>query len=218
MKAKTYLSLVVLFVFTSTTLAQNESSGPARQGLEVFSDGLVSLQATFSQTVVGTDGQVEAESTGEVWLQRPGLFRWSYGGEFPELIVADGTKLWLFDPVLEQVTVKAQSGLAEDSPLVLLTDLALMDEQFSVTEVGEFEGLNLLELVSINPESEFDRVLLGFDDTNLALMSLEDAFGLQTRIRFTEIIRNPDLDAGLFEFTPPEGSDVVGDFEIPASE
>ena len=186
-------------------------SGPARAGLEEFSNGLESLQAAFTQTIVAPDGSIESEASGEIWLQRPGLFRWSYGGDFPELIVADGESLWLYDPTLEQVTVKPQSGLAENSPLMLLTDLGSMDEQFSVTEVGDYEGMNLLELVSVNPESEFDRVLLGFAGNQLALMSLEDAFGLRTQIRFSDINRNPDLDPALFSFNPPENTDIVGE-------
>jgi len=205
-----------LLLFTSLMCASlwGDASGPARNGLEQFSRNLHSLKADFSQTIVAPDGRLESESSGEMWLQRPGLFRWSYGGDFPELIVADGEKIWLYDLMLEQVTVKLQSRLAEDSPLMLLTDPDLLDEQFTVTEVGDYEGMNLLELVSINSESEFDRVLLGFEGDQLALMSLEDAFGLRTQIRFSNIIRNPELDPELFRFDPPENTDVVGDFDI----
>jgi outer membrane lipoprotein carrier protein len=42
-------------------------------------------------------------------------------------------------------------------------------------------------------------------------MILEDAFGLRTEIRFSEMRRNVDIDAGLFRFQPPEGTDVIGD-------
>jgi outer membrane lipoprotein carrier protein len=190
-----------------------ETGGPARSGLEVFSDGLESLQADFSQTVTTPDGSVESSGSGEIWLQRPGLFRWSYGGDFPELIVADGERVWLYDPTLEQVTVKRQSGLAENSPLLLLTDLTALDEQFEVREVGDFEGIDLLELRSNNPESEFDRVMLGFRDQGLVLMGLEDAFGLRTEIRFSGIERNPELDPELFRFVPPDNTDVVGELD-----
>ena len=71
--------------------------------------------------------------------------------------------------------------------------------------------MNLLQLVSVNAESEFDRVLLGFRDGQLALMQLEDAFGLRTNIAFSEILRNPDLADDLFQFIPPPGVDVVGE-------
>jgi outer membrane lipoprotein carrier protein len=202
-----------LFILSITLCAPlwAETSGPARIGLEQFSHGLDSLNAAFEQTITAQDGSLESEGAGEVWLRRPGLFRWSYGGDFPELIVADGENIWLYDPMLEQVTVRPQSGLAENSPLLLLTDLEAMDEQFLVRESGQFEGMDLLELESRNPESEFERVLLGFEDKQLVLMSLEDAFGLRTDIRFSNILRNPELEMDLFRFDPPENTDVVGD-------
>jgi outer membrane lipoprotein carrier protein len=187
------------------------TSGPARSGLEHFSQDLETLKASFTQTVKGQDGRLESEGSGDVWLKRPGLFRWSYGGEFPELIVADGQRVWLYDPTLEQVTVKPQSGMAENSPLMLLTDLDAIDEQFIVREAGDYEGIDLLELESRNPESEFDRVMLGFRDQSLVLMSLEDAFGLRTEIWFSDMRRNPELDNALFHFEPPENTDVVGE-------
>ena len=141
--------------------------------------------------------------------------RWVYGGEFPELIVADGERVWLYDKLLEQVTVKAQSSLAENTPLLLLTNLESLDEQFLAREAGDYDGMNVLELVSKNTESEFDSVLLGFTGDQLVMMSLEDAFGLRTEIRFSEIVRNPELDADLFRFDPPDHVDVVG--ELPGS-
>ena len=194
------------------------ASGPARSALERFSKSLETLHATFTQTITAPDGRGEDASAGEVWLKRPGLVRWVYGGEFPELIVADGERVWLYDKLLEQVTVKAQSPLAENTPLLLLTNLESLDEQFLAREAGDYDGMNVLELVSKNTESEFDRVLLGFTGDQFVMMSLEDAFGLRTEIRFSEIVRNPELDADLFRFDPPDHVDVVGDIPGSATE
>lgn len=185
--------------------------GPAQSSLERFSAGLESLHARFSQRVITQDGVVENEGEGEVWLQTPGLFRWASVGDYPELIVADGQYIWMYDEMLEQVTVKPQSDEAENSPLLLLTDPAGLEEQFTITEAGQHEGVDLLTLQSRNPESEFDRVLLGFDQDQLVLMGLEDAFGLRTEIRFSELARNQPLDPALFRFEPPPGTDVVGE-------
>ena len=45
----------------------------------------------------------------------------------------------------------------------------------------------------------------------LALMIMEDAFGLRTELRFRQIVRNPQIDPALFTFEPPAGVDVIGD-------
>jgi outer membrane lipoprotein carrier protein len=202
------LAPLSLLIIQSSALAQ---SGPARTQLEQFSQDLQTLQASFDQLVIGVDGAIENESAGRLWLSRPQLFRWEYGGEFPEVLVADGDHVWIYDEMLEQVTVKDQSRLSSDSPLTLLTDLSHLDEQFEVRELGDDNGMYLLELRARNQEAEFERVLLGLRDHSLLLMAMEDAFGLRTEIRFRDIERNLVLDASLFRFDPPPGTDVLGD-------
>ena len=182
----------------------------ARAQLERFVSGLQTFSSNFDQRVIGTDGEVEDESEGQVWLQQPARIRWEYGGDFPELVVADGQQIWIYDEVLEQVTIKPQSEFAADSPLSLLADISKLDQQFEVREAGDVDGIFLLELRAIDSESEFDRVLLGLANDELRLMTMEDAFGLRTEIRFRQLQRNPELDPSLFVFTPPEGTDVIG--------
>jgi outer membrane lipoprotein carrier protein len=187
--------------------------GPGRTQLENFSSGLETLHARFEQRVISSDGAVEDGSSGEVWLKRPGLFRWEYGGDYPERVIADGKNIWIHDEVLEQVTVKDQSDAAVNSPLTLLTDLTQLDAQFEVREVGGDDQLQLIELRSRTSESEFERILLGLSEDELRMMIMEDAFGLRTEIRFQQIERNPELDPRLFSFTPPESADVIGEIQ-----
>jgi chaperone LolA len=164
--------------------------------------------------VRNSDGEVQDSNEGEMWLSRPSLFRWEYGGDFPEVIVADGERVWIYDISLEQITVKDQDSLANDSPLTLLTDLSLLDEQFEVRDLGVDEGLAYVELRSVTEDAEFDRVLLGLRGEELELMAMEDAFGLRTEIRMLTSERNPELSPSLFVFEPPEGVDVVGDLAM----
>ncbi len=207
--AVSFLVTLLVLAIPSIVTAQ---SGPARVQLERFTNGLKSLHARFDQLVINADGLVEENSSGQLWIAHPNRFRWEYGGKFPELMVADGEKIWLYDEMLEQVTIRQQSSLTSDSPLTLLTDLGQLDGQYAVRELGDDSGLDLLELRARNPESQFERVLLGLDDDKVILMIMEDVFGLRTEIRFKDIERNPQLNEELFHFTPPEGVDVIGDF------
>lgn len=194
---------------TGDETGQEPAAG--RAALEAFVDGLERFHATFEQVVLNSDGEIQDANKGEMWLSRPSLFRWEYGGDFPEIIVADGERVWIWDVSLEQITVKNQASLANDSPLTLLTDLSRLDEQFEVRDLGVSEGLAIVELRSVLEGAEFDRVLLGIRGQALELMAMEDAFGLRTEIRIQSSERNPDLEAGLFSFDIPEGVDVVGD-------
>lgn len=207
--AVSFLVTLSILLFPPGVTAQ---SGPARAQLERFTEGLESLHAGFDQLVISADGVVVEQSSGQLWVAHPNRFRWEYGGDFPELVVADGEKIWLYDEMLEQVTIRQQSRLTADSPLSLLTDISQLDLQFDVRELGDDSGLDLLELRAHNPESQFERVLLGLVDNQVLLMTMEDAFGLRTEIRFKDIERNPRLKEELFHFTPPDGVDVIGDF------
>ena len=202
------------FYLVSSVVFANEP-GPARNELERFANELDRFQAEFTQTVKSQDGRIQDQTHGQVWLQSPDKLRWVYTGEFPEIIVADGKNIWIYDESLEQVTVKPQSDQATDSPLMILADVSQLDAQFQVTELGDFEDLLLLELKSLDSESEFERVLLGLDASGIRMMAMEDNFGQRTEIYFENVLINPPADPNLFLFTPPEGTDVVGVAALP---
>lgn len=207
-----YILATLFGLFSSVAWAN--SSGPARAELERFATGLDSFQAEFTQKVKSQDGRVQDQSHGQVWLQFPDKLRWVYSGDFPEVIVADGSNVWVYDESLEQVTVKPQSGQASDSPMMILADVSQLDQQFQVTELGDFDGMLLLELKSLDAESEFERILLGMSPDGIRMMAMEDAFGQRTEVQFEKPLRNPPTDPALFEFTPPEGTDVVGEASL----
>jgi len=201
-------------VFLASVVYASDS-GPARGELQRFASELERFQAEFTQTVKSQDGRIQDQTQGQVWLQSPDKLRWVYAGEFPEIIVADGKNIWVYDESLEQVTVKPQTEQAANSPLMLLADVSQLDAQFVVTELGEFEGMSLLELRSKDSESDFERILLGMIPGGIRMMAMEDAFGQRTEIHFENVLINPPADPELFHFTPPEGADVVGVAALP---
>jgi outer membrane lipoprotein carrier protein len=202
--------LFSMLLIVISTVAFSGTSGPARSELERFSDGLETLQVDFSQVVKSQDGSIQDKTYGNAWLKSPDKLRWVYAGDFPEIIVADGTDVWIYDEALEQVTIKPQSNHVADTPLLILTDISQLDRQFMVAELGDFEDMQLLELKSRDEESQFERILMGVDASGIRMMIMEDAFGQRTEIHFTNIVRNAEVEADVFRFTPPEGTDVVG--------
>jgi outer membrane lipoprotein carrier protein len=42
-------------------------------------------------------------------------------------------------------------------------------------------------------------------------MEMVDGFGQTTRLYFDPMVRNPQLDKEIFDFTPPPGVDVIGE-------
>lgn len=208
-------ALFTMLLMLSSAVAFADAYGPARSELEKFSNGLETLQVDFTQVVKSQDGSVQDKTYGNAWLKSPDKLRWVYAGDFPEIIVADGSDVWLYDEALEQVTIKPQSKQAADTPLLILTDISQLDQQFMVAELGDFEDMDLLELRSRDVESQFERILIGMDASGIRMMIMEDAFGQRTEIHFTNIVRNADVAADVFSFTPPQGTDVVGQATTP---
>jgi outer membrane lipoprotein carrier protein len=190
------------------------ATGPARARLDAFADGLHSLTGHFTQTLSNANGQPGQTSSGTLALEAPREFRWDTVAPYRQTIVADGSRVWLYDPSLEQVTVRKQSTEEAHSPLTVLTDVSQLDKSFKVTEQGERDGLAWLRLTSTGPDPQFDYADLGFDAHGLARMVFRDRLGSTTDIRFSDWKRNAPVPPQTFNFTPPKDADVIGDLPV----
>lgn len=207
------LALLLLVSICAPALAA-ESAGSR---MEAFSANLQSVRADWTQTVTAANGEIGDEARGTLALEAPRQFRWEALEPYRQLIVADGRKVWVYDPDLLQVTVRDQGAAEAHSPLTVLTDLSQLDRDFFASESGERDGLAWLKLVSRAPEPEFEYAELGFSDSGLERMIFKDLLGNVTEIRFDDWQRNADLPADTFRFTPPDDVDVIGD-PTPAAE
>ncbi len=185
----------------------------ARDDLTAFTRGLKGLDGQFSQQVFDAHGKAKESSQGRVALSAPRQFRWEYVKPYEQLIVADGQKIWVYDPDLQQVTVRAQGQEEQTSPLTALIDPGKLDRQYDVSEEAvPRDGLEWLSLTpKIDTQASFQIASLGFDKQGLARMEVVDAVGQRTVIRFSDWKRNPAFATGTFHFTPAKGVDVVGE-------
>jgi len=201
-----FVAALVSFCIATPAVADG-----ARARMEAFSRDLHAVTAKFQQAVTDANGRRGDESRGTLALQAPRQFRWETIAPYQQTIVADGAKVWVYEPDLEQVSVRNQSAAEAHSPLTVLTDLSQLDAQFSASEAGEREGLAWLRLASKAGDADFEYAELGFDAGALRRMRFKDQLGNVTEIRFADWVRNPAIAPGTFSFAPPKGVDVVGD-------
>lgn len=179
--------------------------------LRQFSAGLDSLDGRFTQQTFGPNGEAQEASTGRVALKAPNRFRWDYEVPFAQSIIADGDRIWVYDPELEQASVKPQAEAEQDTPLAALLDPDALARQFEVADDGEADGLRWISLRPRNPEAGIGQARLGFVDGELRAMQLVDSLQQRSELRFSDWQRNTPVDAARFRFVPPEGVDVVGE-------
>jgi outer membrane lipoprotein carrier protein len=181
----------------------------AAERLDAALKGLTGFRAEFRQTVIDAGGQQTESAEGTVALARPGKFRWDYRTP-PQLIVSDGTTVWLYDTDLAQVTVRPAAEALVGTPALLLSGQADIRAEFAVTDGGTGDGLSWSVLAPKDAQSDFRELHIGIADGDLRRMILVDRLGQTTRLDFERIERNPRLDPGSFNFTPPPGVDVIG--------
>jgi outer membrane lipoprotein carrier protein len=200
----------LLCLALAATLASPIAQAGAREKMIAFTSGLKGLDGRFEQQVFDGDGRPQT-SSGTVKLSAPRQFRWEYLKPAPQLIVADGDQVWIYDPDLEQVTVRNQSAEEQGSPLAVLIDPTELDRQYRVSEGGVSGGLEWLVLApKKRDDAAFSSARLGFGPTGLSRMEMEDSLGQRTVIGFGPWQRNPRFAPATFRFTPPKGTDVVG--------
>ncbi len=182
-----------------------------RQKVESFLQGLQSLQANFKQTLSDRSGQIVEEASGELAIRRPDRFRWDYREPNQQVIVADGTRIWLYDTDLEQVTVRKLDDTLSATPAMLLSGQGNLQENFTVTQTSQEGVIQWVRMEPKRDDTDFKWVRLGFDATTLKFMQLADKLGQTTTLEFSQLQRNPAIDSSRFTFTVPAGADVIGD-------
>ena len=204
--------LGMLLILCSVPTLVNAQELPielGRERLQGFLKNVSTLSARFTQTMFSAEGDDQQSSSGLLLLKRPNRFRWDYQLPYPQLVLADGEKLWSVDPDLEQAVVRTLDDSLAASPAVLLSGGRDLEEVFSIELVKRDEGLLKVYLAPREPGSDFQALCLGFIDDRLVRLELVDNLDQVTRIDFSEVVLNPDLDDESFKYVPPEGMDVI---------
>ena len=206
-------AVTIAAIAAAGAAAQPRETGDTAKGfatLEAFLGGVRSLTADFTQELYSADQRLLETETGTFSLQRPNRFRWSYVEPTELLVVADGEKLWMYDVELAQVTVAPLDETAASSPAMLLSGDRGIRETFDVDRTYALDGLEWVKLVPKADASDFTSVLIGFQGNAPQQLELVDGLNQITRIRFANVVVNPEIADTVFRFAPPAGVDVIG--------
>ena len=190
--------------------------------LETFLKSTKSGRSDFTQVVTppAKAGQTTVRSktsTGQFSFVRPTRFRFDYVKPFPQVIVADGQTLWLYDADLEQVTARKQAQALGSTPAALVAtaaDLSALQKEFSLEAQADSDGLQWVQATPKNRESTIQSVRIGLrsDGLLVSLGKLEifDAMGQRSVLSFERFEVNPmNLGPVQFNFVPPRGVSVI---------
>ncbi|MBI2379361.1 MAG: outer membrane lipoprotein chaperone LolA [Gammaproteobacteria bacterium] len=202
---------IVLGLALSFACLAAQAADPATTRLESLLADLKSWKAEFQQEVDSGAAKRQKPVSGTFYLQRPGKFRWETTAPYHQQLVSDGKSLWTYDLDLEQVTVQAlDTGLGGTPASLLSSADSALSRDFDVALVAGGEPDQ--EIFELQPKGEsglYSQLMLLFKAGKLAEMAVVNAMGQRTLVRFSATEENAKLDAGLFQFTAPEGVDLI---------
>lgn len=210
LSAGTAPSLIAWLLILLTLLPFGEASAAtAAARLEAYLEDLDSLTSRFEQITLSADGGRMVESSGTLYLKRPGRFRWEYDDPVEQVIVADGNRVWLHDLELEQVSHQSQSKALSGTPAQLLAGKEPIEKHFEVLPWDGGDEREWVELVPKTEDTQVVRIRVGFIDDRLDTLLMEDSFGQLTRFSFIATKRNPVLNDDLFRLDEAMGADFL---------
>ena len=164
--------------------------------------------AEFTQTVISPDGAKRRTSSGTFEFSRPNRFRFSYSKPFEQLIVADGQRLWVYDPDLNQVVSRKQSSALASTPAALLAG-AQLERDFILSNEPPRDGLEWVKAVPRQADGGFESLRIGFRSGELAAVEILDNLGQRSVLQFRSLKLNVPLPADRLVFSVPKGADVI---------
>lgn len=198
------LSLIALAGVASAT-------GNGIEQLRQFVTEATSASGRFEQVVTASSGRRPQIASGTFAFERPGRFRWVYERPYPQLLVSDGERLWIWDEDLNQVTVRVLGDALGSTPAAILAGEGALERDFALSEAGQSDELDWVLAVPYQTDGAFEYMRVGLAQGRLKRMEMRDHFGQTTVIDFATLATGVDLDKDLFSFAPPPGADVIGD-------
>ena len=203
------IRMLLLSVLSVTSVAVAADEEVAVQRLTELLNQAQTIEARFSQLTLDGGGTQLQETTGQLALKRPGLFRWHTDAPMEQLLVSNGEKVWLYDPDLQQVTIQTLDHRLTHTPALLLSgDVSKIQENF---DISHNQGGNVVDFI-LKPKSKdtlFDSLRLSFRNQVLNDMQLIDSIGQRTNILFLNVKMNEPQDDAQFTFEIPAGADVI---------
>lgn len=205
------LVLGLSFVVAASSLASENQADAVKQLQDLLSS-FQSIQASFSQTTLDNHGNFLQEVKGEMKAKKPGYFYWETKPPLEQLLITNGSTLWLYDPDLEQVTIKSLDQRLSSTPALILNgNVSEIGSEYDISSASIEENVWRFTLRPKDPESLFEGLSLTFKQGKLTEMFLEDGLGQKTSFVFQDVDLSTDLDSDLFTFEPPEGIDIIRD-------
>jgi outer membrane lipoprotein carrier protein len=171
------------------------------------------FSAAFDQEATIKAMQITDTAEGQLFVRRPGKMRWEYTAPEPQIIITDGTNLWVYRPLDKQVmTGKAPAFFGDGKGAGFLADIRQVRRGFVIEqERSEMAGEYRLRLTpkQQTPEVTAVHLTISADTSIITDVVTVNAYGDETWIKFKDYRFDQEFDGEVFSFDIPPGTDVL---------
>ena len=195
-------------LLAAIALASASAFATATDELRDFVRNVKSGTSTFTQTITSPNGKQKV-SNGSFEFARPNRFRFVYEKPYAQTVVGDGTKVWIYDPDLNQASSRKLGDALANTPAALIVSNDI-DQVFTLADQpATQDGLQWVVATPRQAEGTVRTLKVGFKGHALAQLEIDDSFGQHSMIVFNGFEPNAKLPADTFVFVPPKGADVA---------
>lgn len=170
------------------------------------------FSARFVQTSTIKVMDISDTATGRIVVKPPGKMRWEYEAPDPQLIISNGKNLWVYRPEDNQVMVgESPSFFGDGKGAGFLSDIKQIREKFDIQlEKAEDPSRYVLKLVPQANTLDISMIYLFIsrDNFNLVRVVTYNVYEDETRVDFSDIQFDSNIEDKLFTFAAPEGTDI----------
>ena len=178
-------------------------------------DAAADFRAHFSQTLTNPTFKRKTALSGEVLLKKPGKMRWNYQTPDVKMYLADGTRLWLYEPEDHQAFKQDLKSSQLPAALAFLTGKGKLADEFEIA-FSKTPGVGTARdyVLSLHPrqaQPQVKEITFVVDpETFLVRESvLVDGQGNVNDMLFSDIKINGGVPDTTFKWSPPAGTRVI---------
>jgi len=199
------MRIIVLFVFSISLLFLTNSfaQSNAQELLKNIQDKFNSINDLSAQLTQSVNDEVSLK--GKVFYKKENNLRFEFKNS---LIISNGESSWNYNEKQQKVVIT--NFESEGNKILSIRQIIFEYPEDCELNTFESEGKKVLELIPQDDTFSFNSVKLFTDSENLITKVLVDdpATGM-IQIELSNYLVNKDLPDSYFQFSPPEGSQVI---------
>ena len=189
-----------------------DDAGHVLDGLQNRYEATPDFEADFTQETEIKTLNRRIQAAGRVYFKKPGKMLWRYRDPEGQVVLADGSYLYFYQPEEKQVLkTRLSKAFLSDTPLAFLLGIGDLKRDFIGELIGDEGSLYTLRLTPKADLGAVGGLSFGVEKAGLDIQwaRIEDAVGNITTVRFDKMQKDVGLKDSLFRLQVPGDVDTV---------